>query len=83
MARYNGGSEPDTETDHSKRLEFECPFDALIWRLVIEKVASKAEIDEHYTLCDILQAVEILDYQADMQKKETEKIKGRSGYGKQ
>lgn len=51
-----------------------------MWRVVLAKVATRAEIEASWTLSDLLDAHLVLDHQEDLQeaaRKEAEEERGR------
>jgi hypothetical protein len=44
-----------------------------IWRLVFDKVATLQEIENHWSLDDVMRAMSLLDFRADIQSENAKK----------
>jgi len=50
-----------------------------VWRPILAGLATLHEIEEHWTLSDLLDAHEVLDIKADLEAFEYNKIKKQQG----
>lgn len=46
-----------------------------IWRLVFEKVATLQEIENHWSLDDVMRAMSLLEFREDVQAENAKRVK--------
>lgn len=45
-----------------------------LWRLVFEKIATLYELENYWSLDDVMRAVALLDFKADVQSENAKKV---------